>query len=78
MLFGSQEQNHDNYIIQNIQATDLYLLPKVILIDSPINYFNFNIDDIQNNNTADFFTLSDNEKSKIEIDLPNNGNKYVN
>lgn len=78
MLFGSQEQNYDNYIIQNIQATDLYLLPKVILIDSPINYFNFNIDDIQNNNTKDFYTLSDNEKSKIEIDLPNNGNKYVN
>lgn len=78
MLFGAQEQNYDNYIIQNIQATDLYLLPKVILIDSPINYFNFNIDDIQNNNTADFYTLSDNEKSKIEIDLPTNGNKYVN
>ena len=78
MLFGSQEQNYDNYIIQNIQATDLYLLPKAILIDSPINYFDFNIDDIQNNNTKDFYTLSDNEKSKIGIDLPNNGNKHVN
>ena len=55
MLFGSQEQNYDNYIIQNVQATDLYLLPKAILIDSPINYFDFNIDDIQNNNTKDFF-----------------------
>ena len=78
MLFGSQEQNYDNYIIQNVQATDLYLLPKAILIDSPINYFDFNIDDIQNNNTKDFYTLSDNEKSKIGIDLPNNGNKHVN
>ncbi len=70
MLFGNQGQNYDNFIIKNINATDLYLLPKAILIDTPINYFHFNIDDIQNNNTSDFYTLSDEEKSKSLIDLP--------
>lgn len=76
MLFGNQGQNYDNFIIKNINATDLYLLPKAILIDTPINYFHFNIDDIQNNNTSDFYTLSDEEKSKSSIDLPTD--KHIN
>lgn len=75
ILFGSQEETYDNYLIKDIQATDLYLLPKSILIDTPINYFDFNIDDVQNNKTTEFFNLSNEEKSKMSIDLPK---QYIN
>lgn len=75
ILFGSQEETYDNYLIKDIQATDLYLLPKSILIDTPINYFDFNIDDVQNNKTTEFFNLSNEEKSKMPIDLPK---QYIN
>ncbi len=76
-LFGPLEKSYDNFFITNLHATNLYLLPKLVIIDTPINYFDFNINDVQNVNTDYFYTLTDEEKSKITLDIPTNDNNSI-
>ncbi|MBD5423432.1 MAG: hypothetical protein HDR43_02965 [Mycoplasma sp.] len=79
ILFGPLEQNYDNLIIKNVNATDLYILPKIIVMDTPIKYFDFNINDIKDVDNNKNYELSLDEKSKINIDVPGiNDNKYLN
>lgn len=79
MLLGSREKDYDNFVIKNVKATDLYLLPKIIVMDPPINYFNFKINDIKNLDNDKFYELSQDEKENLKIDVPGiDNNKFIN
>ncbi len=74
MLFGAFEQNMDNLFIKNIKATDLYLLPKTIVLDDPVNYVNFWIENLKNNENEKYYSLTKDEKTKVSLDIPNRNN----
>ena len=79
MLFGPFEQNYRNFFIEDVEATDLHILPKMIILDSPVNYFDFNIDTIKNNFDDKFLSLTKDETTRINIDIPGkNGIKSQN
>lgn len=77
MLLGSREEDYDNFVIKNVKATDLYLLPKIIVMDPPINYFNFKINDIKNLDNDKFYELSQDEKENLKIDVPGIDNNKI-
>lgn len=77
MLLGYREEDYDNFFIKSAKATDLYLLPKIIVIDPPINYFNFKVNDIKNLDNDKFYELSQDEKENFKIDVPGIDNNEI-
>lgn len=74
ILFGAFEQNLDNFFIKNIEATDLYLLPKIVVINEPINYFDFNVNVLKNNLDEKKIDLTNDEKSILNVEIPGKNN----
>lgn len=74
ILFGAYEQNLDNFFIKNIEATDLYLLPKILVINEPINYFDFNVNVLKNNLNDKTIDLTNDEKSILNVEIPGKNN----
>lgn len=74
IIFGAKEQNFDNFYIENVNFSDLYILPKMIILDDPLNDFHFNINLIRNNKNEQIFELTKDEKNAIKLDIPNQNN----
>lgn len=75
MLFGNHFNRYDNFKINQIKFTDLFILPRTIIWNEPINYIDFKINSIKNMNEDKFLVLTNDEKNSINLEIPGKNNK---